>query len=161
MAIIKVFLDDKRMPADMVICGARHNRIYATEGWLTFTNCKSFENYLHQSTLPDIISFDHDLCAEHVSAIAEIDKFSNSNLSYIENQIYNKFTVGCGYHAAKFLVMHCIQMGYELPLCFVHSANNNAVRNIFAALEQYDTKKRNLEQQKWADRSNGFYYNGD
>lgn len=156
MSLIKVFLDDKRVPAEMATFGKRHNSIYATDGWLTLTSYEMFEKYIRESVIPDIISFDHDLCDEHNRAIPKLDKMTNSTLLAIEMSVYDKFVFKCGYHAAKWLVTYCVMNGYDLPLCFVHAANDNAVRNILGALDMYELRKSSAKQmQEYADSCNG------
>ncbi len=106
-----LYLDDVRIP---LIMGIDIVRSYDQFVW-----------YINNKSIPDLISFDHDLAFEHYP-VAE----SRPNLSIP----YEKYKEKTGYDCAKYIVEN------NLPLKYwnVHSMNNVGSNNIRQLLRKYN-----------------------
>lgn len=104
----KLFLDDCRSAPDST--------------WIVVRNYDQFVAFIEKHGVPDVISFDHDLGAEHYpKCTADLEKEID----------YSKYTEKTGYDCAKWLVAN-----YSLPeSCVVHSMNPVGSKNIKFVLE--------------------------
>lgn len=95
-----LWLDDIRDPAKSILSKSYN---------ITWVKCYSeFKEYLDKS-MPDYVSFDHDL-------------------GFGPN----------GYECAKYLVQKCQELGIHTPVYFVHSSNPVGRRNIESYLDSYN-----------------------
>ena len=95
--------------------------LYRNEEWIIVRNYDEFVDWILKNGLPDVISFDHDLCDEHYA-------FAGN---------YNIFREMTGYHAAKWLCEFCLHEHLPLPTCYVHSMNTVGKQNIECYLNNY------------------------
>ena len=100
--MIKLFLDDKRDPFD--------------KSWIVVRNYKEFVEHVKYKGIPNVISFDHDLAPEH---------YNNAMYKGVEayETVAKNFKINTGKDCAQWLVNHCVESGFAIPLINVHSAN--------------------------------------
>jgi len=133
-----LFLDDFRTPK-LVPQYDYANSIQAPfrkeELWDVVCNHNEFVSYIEEyhkenNSLPELISFDHDLDDQHYSndMLIDSDKY---------NELYNKFTEKTGYDSAKWLVDFCMDNDLKLPEYLCHSQNPVGKENILKYLENF------------------------
>lgn len=125
-----LFLDDIRMPKD--VYEYIKNDIYLSLNWDIVRNYNDFVQYITDTGLPDIISFDHDIADSHYTPQHLWDDYDASK-KWQEEQVHTEKT---GYDCAKWLVEYCLINDLDLPFCYVHSQNvvgrdniNSYIRN--------------------------------
>ena len=127
-----LFLDDVRVPADCV--SYTKNPIYETIEWVTVRSFNEFVNVImnryENDEFPELISFDHDLAAEHYhpTMYAGIVAY---------NEVSNQFEESTGKECADWLVQFCIDQELALPVCLIHSMNPAGVQRIKLSLEDH------------------------
>lgn len=82
-------------------------------------NYDEFLEYLLSESLPDAISFDHDLADEHIQYY-----FDNGGHKNPPNPMEANFKEKTGYDCVKFLVDLCTDTEQKLPICIYHTANS-------------------------------------
>ena len=82
--------------------------------------------------IPNVISFDHDLCEEHINYY-----FDNGGRENPPDPLKAHFTEKTGYDCAKWLVEYCTENGLPMPIYLIHSANPVGADNIRAILQRY------------------------
>jgi len=128
MKINCLFLDDFRFPRDAYeytfdpeYLVAKWNIVRSHDAFVEFVTKKWNED----KTLPELISFDHDLIDAHYQ--------------FLEDNIpYEDFKEKTGYHSAKWLVEFCIDNNIKLPRFKVHSMNPGGSKNIKSLLENFN-----------------------
>lgn len=106
---MKLFLDDGREPYD--------------DSWTVVRSAKAFRDTIESSkTIPEVISFDHDLHPEHYRA----DMYTPEKY----NTLYKTFKHDTGLECAKWLCEYCIEKGFAIPEIIVHSHNPTGSMNI-------------------------------
>lgn len=127
----KLFLDDKRTPAQCVSYMHRRigrlNPIYIQNEWVICRNYVCFKNTIEKMGLPEFVSFDHDLADEH---------YGISEDGALEEYYGWEGRTETGYDCAKWLVDYCMEHKLELPQWAVHSMNPIGVGNITSYLKQ-------------------------
>ena len=120
--MIKLFLDDIRVPSH--VWKDTIDPDYCEDAsWTIVRSYDAFVSWISQNSLPDLVSFDHDLKYEHY-------------LEENQNQIdYSKIELETGYHAAQWLIKYCQENGFALPQCKVHSMNPEGRNNILRLIE--------------------------
>ena len=127
MRKISIYLDDIRIPIEHP-----ENKIWEI--------IRSYEDFVEVVELVgldniDIISLDHDLDPSATKHFLD-----EVLLTY---QIdYSKIEEKTGLDVAKWLIMHSIETGKKLPLCYVHSANPIGAANIEGHINLYLKKCR-------------------
>jgi hypothetical protein len=116
----KLFLDDIRQPRDACYI-VLNPREYWEPDWHIVKNYVEFCAWIRRNGVPDLVSFDHDLADIHY----EVD-FADWE-SHTADQLGVEET---GLDCAKWLVEYCLDNGFDLPTCWVHSANPVGKRNI-------------------------------
>jgi len=112
----KLFLDDCRNPPD--------------SSWDVVRSYAAFVEYVEKNGVPDVISFDHDLGAEHYK---EYSRIENARLEgRIESIQYHSFEEKTGYDCAKWLV----ERGTLPQTVYVHSLNPVGRKNILFIMEE-------------------------
>lgn len=118
-----LFLDDVRNP-------------YNNEDWDVVRSYDEFKAYIRERyskdvTLPEGVSFDHDLAIEHMD---------NSMYSDDEryNKLYGTFKERTGLHCAVWLMEFCISRGLPFPEFNVHSMNPVGANNICNKIMSYN-----------------------
>lgn len=105
-----LYLDDTRTPVD--------------ERFHLVKNYDEFVAYIEENGIPEYISFDHDLGPQHIHYYHTNDNINYENLEKT------------GYHAAKWLIEHCIEKGLKLGKVGVHSHNPVGSENIIDFINQ-------------------------
>jgi hypothetical protein len=126
-----LFLDDIRNPEGaiiyergMMLCDV--SGIPAAD-WLVVRTHEDFVKIIEHVGIPEVVSFDHDLCFEHMRYYCEVTQHQR----IID---YDAFKTPTGKSSAEYLVEQCKNKNQELPICFIHSANEIGGRNIQAVL---------------------------
>ena len=115
---VLLFLDDKRNPFldPLYTVASRTTRII----WVR--NFEEFKEYfLRGNSLPDVVSFDHDLHDEHYTPERFWDNYDESKKYQEEKYLEYKHETGKG--CAEFMLKHYRQLSEDLPTILVHSAN--------------------------------------
>lgn len=127
-----LFLDDFRFPKD-AYCSLTGSSIVkitgiSETGWEIVRNFDEFVEKIESEGVPNIISFDHDLCP----------KATGMAIEYIHRKTPFDYTQceKTGAHAAQFLVDLCEKNGIIMPDHFIHSANPFGVNKIIKILEK-------------------------
>ncbi len=107
-----LFLDDFRNPMCLRI----------TLTWEIVRNYKGFVKIIEERGLPQLISFDHDLCLEDINK-------------------QNDFKEKTGYDCAVWLIEYCMRTNQKLPKWQVHSLNPVGRSNIQSILENFEKKE--------------------
>jgi hypothetical protein len=123
-----LFLDDFRFPYDAY--KYTHQSIYKEKEWVIVRNYDEFVNYIIKHSIPDIISFDHDLGYEHYN-----------NYSHGDVIDYDMFNEKTGYDCAKWLIDQYI----VIPKILIHTMNPPAGLNIFYLMKNWQ-KHNNIAQ---------------
>lgn len=121
-----LFLDDMRIPKDVIeyISPVQLKEIYLNTDWVIVRNYDEFVKYVTENTLPELISFDHDLADEHYC-----NDMSDSS--------YERFKEKTGYECAKWLCDYCGDNDLKLPKYIVHSMNPIGKKNIENYLQNF------------------------
>lgn len=114
---MKLLLDDIRTPYD-VFNYTIDFEYYQNDEWIIVKNYEEFINYITESGVPELISFDHDLTYDH---------YLTENQSNID---YENMEIKTGFHAAKWLKNYCTINNMKLPKIKVHSQNPEGSKNI-------------------------------
>lgn len=102
--------------------------------WHIVRSYKEFVNWIEEHGIPDIISFDHDLCTEHIQAF--LSK-AGENLATVVYD-YDSYGEKTGYDCAKWLCNYCVDNDKRLPpIITVHSANYPGAANIITYISNY------------------------
>jgi hypothetical protein len=119
-----LYLDDVRTPTDT---------IPGYHPWNVVRNYEEFTNWILVNGIPDLISFDHDLAAEHIN-----DYFSQVASQGYQHPNYDKYEEKTGLDCAKWLV-DLIQANPKLVLksCSVHSHNPVGANNIHSFINGF------------------------
>ena len=120
-----LFLDDFRDPRDSAFYTGQV--IYNLVEWEVVRNYDEFIKIIIERGIPEIISLDHDLVAEHYGLE-----------DYVWNNDYDQFKEKTGYHCAKWLIDYCIDNKLELPTeVLIHSMNPVGSANIRSLFDSY------------------------
>lgn len=110
-----LFLDDIRQPRDVLLYRSPpESELYALGNWQIVRNFQEFTDYIEQSGLPDLISFDHDL---------GMDEDGGEEPS--------------GYDCAKWLVAYLLANELPTPRIRCHSQNPVGKANILGLFGNY------------------------
>ena len=134
-----LFLDDFRTPKLVPLYDfltSTQAPFNKEELWDVVTNYQEFVVYIEayyilNNSLPELISFDHDLSDEHYSS----DMFTNPE-NY--NDKYDTFNEKTGYECAKWLVDFCMDNNITLPKYLCHSQNPVGKENIIKYLDNFN-----------------------
>ena len=116
-----LFLDDFRTP--QVAFGVTPDPRYNIFAWDIATNYEEFVKIIEAKGIPALVAFDHDLADTHYD---ECQKPMNE-LEY--EQLKEK----TGFHAARYLVNRCINLGVDIPDYLIHTQNyygGKAIRSV-------------------------------
>lgn len=118
----KLFLDDCRVPKDVLIY--KSLSIYDKEHWIIVKNFNQFVDYIRRKGIPEVISFDHDLC----------------DFYYSEEETKEK----TGHDAVKWFIDYLEEHQIKtLPDCLFHSQNpigNLAMTQTWNDYKRYRTR---------------------
>jgi hypothetical protein len=134
-----LFLDDTRMPKDayihnnnsLVSLNAKSD--ISDDDWVIVRNYTEFAQTLELLGMPEAVSFDHDLCYEHIK------HYFNTTVStgVIE---YGNLKEKTGMHCAQEFVRKWQELKQNKQLrVFIHSANQYGVVEIGNILSPYFT----------------------
>ena len=121
--IKKLFLDDYRLPEDVFRLTLDFDYEKNSE-WVIVKSYNDFIEYLLLNSMPELISFDHDLSQDH---------YLPNNQYKIDYNTIEK----TGYHALVWLINHCNENKIALPKCKIHSQNSSGKENMNNLLNQY------------------------
>lgn len=117
---LKLFLDDIRMPEDAWIYPERVKMLEKSKtqscAWTIVRNYEDFCEFIDKFGIPEMVSFDHDLCEEHIRYYFD---FTSKN-GYID---YSNIRTKTGKHCAEYFVEKWTEAGKPSTQVFVHSAN--------------------------------------
>lgn len=122
-----LFLDDVRSP-----CTAFHympDTCYLTEDWVVVRSHNDFVDHVTQHGVPKLVSFDHDLGDEH---------YGHATAQSIDQFTYDGFTEKTGWHSARWLIEHCIELEARVPDVMIHSMNVAGSANIKSLFDTYN-----------------------
>lgn len=127
MSFYKLFLDDERSPQKVTWATGHH-----PGPWVVVRNYESFVERVTHFGVPDYVSFDHDLAAEHYrpSMYAADGHYSK----YYTDGTFKEKT---GYDCAKWLIEYCMKHEKPFPDYQVHSMNAIGKENIISLIESY------------------------
>lgn len=114
-----LYLDDIRSPRPSS---------YEEIDWTIVRSYDEFVDYIQNNSMPDIISFDHDLGDEHMKFVLD-----NAGKEAVDIP-YESFKEKTGLDAAKYLTDLCMENHVKIPTCTIHSANPWGANNIYAHL---------------------------
>lgn len=130
-----LFLDDQRMPL-----GVTWVELPLVQ-WTIVRNFDDFVKCIKNQGLPRFISFDHDLCFEHMRDYFEVSPIENQILSPLKLS-YDSYKTKTGYHCSEWLVNYCRDNNLDLPDYTVHSMNHIGKRNILTQLGNYKYSRK-------------------
>ncbi len=127
-----LFLDDLREPKSFWLKHINSELwvLYDEKEWVVVKNYDEFVKQIHESGLPELISFDHDLADQHY---APEDQWHRYNDWAKEMDFKEKTGADC----AQFLVDYCLDNNLELPNYLVHSQNPSGADNIRLKLDRF------------------------
>lgn len=135
---LKLFLDDIRMPKDAWIYSERVKMLDKTNTasceWSIVRNYEDFCEFIDKFGIPSMVSFDHDLCEEHVKYYFD---FVSKN-GYID---YSNLSTKTGKHCAEYFVDKWKNAGKPNVQVYVHSANRWGqveIKNVLKDITQND-----------------------
>lgn len=127
-----IFLDDIRFPKDAFL---QKELAYLTEyskipesEWVIVRNYDDFVKTIEERGIPRAVSFDNDLCMEHMRYYVNFLK----NPGYYE---WENFQTKCGIHCAKYL-KDKLTPDSDIKV-YVHSANLEGSAIIREIMSQY------------------------
>lgn len=119
-----LYLDDQRTPV---------NQLPGYKPWVVVRNYNEFVNYIQEYGVPDFISWDHDLCKEHME-----DYFEQVVRMGWQAPSYHLYKEKTGLDCAKFLVEYAQDNKLEtFPKGSVHSHNPVGALNIQSYLNGF------------------------
>ena len=129
----KLFLDDIRQPEDAWIYSERVKLLDKTNThgceWEIVRNYNDFCEFINKYGIPEVVSFDHDLCQEHMEHYFDV----TSKIGVIE---YGNLKTPTGKHCAEFFVDKWKEAGKPKVYVFVHSANRWGQTEIKSVLKE-------------------------
>jgi 3-mercaptopyruvate sulfurtransferase SseA len=126
--MFNLFLDDVREVEDVTWV-----KLPKVE-WTIVRNYDDFVKAINKNGLPDLVSFDHDLGAEHYPQTAE---------DLCKPIDYSKYKEKTGYTCATFLVSYCLDNNLNLPKYLIHSMNPVGAENISSLLKSFEKYAKN------------------
>jgi hypothetical protein len=123
-----LFLDDVREPEDAT--WAKLPKV----AWSVVRNYDDFCKVIKSKGLPNVVSLDHDLGAEHYP------KTEEDTTKPIDYSLYKEKT---GYDCATFLISYCLDNKLNLPKWYVHSLNPVGKSNISSLLKSFEKYAKN------------------
>lgn len=130
-----LYLDDARDPFNSKVKWPE--RVYSLEPVIV-RNYTEFIEKLQLYGLPEIVSFDFDLCTEH---------YRCGSLARFQSLAHYRTLKDTGAGCAKFLIDYCKKHKKSLPVYYCHSANSAGrqyilkLLNDFKAIQEKELKK--------------------
>jgi hypothetical protein len=130
-----LFLDDVRQVKDAFLYDsgkmlADASGIYESK-WEIVRTYEQFVKWVCDNGIPDVVSFDVDLCEDHVKYYMNIARIEN----YWDHTF---FKTKCGIHCAEYLLDYCNKSGKPFPKWFTHSANHFGREHLGKILPKQD-----------------------
>ena len=85
--------------------------------WEIVRSYDEFVQWVQKNGVPDVVSFDVDLCEDHMKYYMQKARIDN----YWDHVF---FKVKCGVHCAEYLLDFCENTPTPFPKWFIHSANH-------------------------------------
>ncbi len=116
-----LFLDDVREVKDAFLYddgSMLENASNIPRGnWDVVRSYDQFVDWVSENGIPDVVSFDVDLCEDHMKYYMQKARVDN----YWDHTF---FKVKCGVHCAEYLLDFCDNVQAPFPKWFTHSAND-------------------------------------
>jgi len=131
-----LYLDDIRIPENTAdyILPVELKSMYRLLDWVIVRSYAEFVEYITKNGVPSLVSFDHDLAAEHYCTPQELWNNYEESKKFQEEQVYVEKT---GLDCARWLCEYCLANKIGLPECFIHSMNPVGADNIRNLLNNY------------------------
>lgn len=133
-----LFLDDIRFPARTFIVNGVKEPIslqevsgVSPEDWVIVRNYEEFVSHIRHFGAPKKVSFDHDLCDDHMNEYLKIRDIPSKKFDYA------KFKTKTGFHCAQYLIQHCADNSLDFPEYFIHTYNHIGYENIEKEITKY------------------------
>lgn len=127
-----LFLDDIRQPKDAFLYDDGVILLAKTDtsngDWEIVRNYDDFVKTVEERGIPNAVSFDQDLCMEHMRYYVNFLKYPG----YYE---WQNFKTKCGIHCAKYL-KHMLKPDSDIKV-YIHSANEEGRRIIREIMKEY------------------------
>jgi hypothetical protein len=135
---VNLFLDDIRFPARTFIVNGVKEPIslqevsgVSPEDWVIVRNYEEFVSHIRHFGAPKKVSFDHDLCDDHMNEYLKIRDIPSKKFDYA------KFKTKTGFHCAQYLIQHCADNSLDFPEYFIHTYNHIGYENIEKEITKY------------------------
>lgn len=130
-----LILDDIREAKD---CWLHDEGVSLTEAsgiprgsWEIVRSYDDFRKFILDNGVPSVISFDFDLCREHM--VYYIDNYQSENWQIEDLE-------KTGFHCLKWLIEFCESNNHKFPRCYAHSANYFGRSLIKKEILKYENK---------------------
>ena len=122
-----LFLDDVRTPCKATFEDGTSLCEFTGIDQVDWKIVRSYDDFVSMVThvgIPETVSFDHDLCEEHMKQY----------LFHMKDDVfdYEASSVKTGYHCALFLKEQCDTLGVHYPTVYSHSFNHIGRNNIYS-----------------------------
>ena len=124
-----LFLDDTRFPWDVTWVN-----LPKQVAWTVVRDFREFVRTIDELGIPTFVTFDHDLCWEHMRDYFKVCEIEDQILNPLKFE-YDKYSELTGYHCAIYMKKKCAELGIGIPPFQVHSKNHIGVRNIRTVLQ--------------------------
>ena len=121
-----LFLDDVRKPQDVKWIEL------PIVNWVVVRDANQFCRYIEEHGLPQMISLDHDLAAEHY-----VQDWANNPEHNIPNGMY----------CVKWLIHYCDERGLDFPTYFLHTLNVVGKENMDSQIRNHLKSKINKKHE--------------
>jgi hypothetical protein len=132
-----LFLDDIRNPSDCL--GYTRDHRYTQLKWVVVRNYNDFNKEILrrfiEGEIPEVVSFDHDLCDAHYDPSMYVSKEAYEEVSA-------DFKEMTGKEAAMSLVNFCLNFDIPLPEIMIHTQNPIGYTRIKETIEDYRRFKK-------------------
>jgi hypothetical protein len=131
-----LFLDDTRDPPEHI------SKVFDT-----VRSHVEFTEWVDLNGVPDLVSFDHDLHAEHVSFFFDKGGFRNP-----PDPTHEIFFNPTGYDSAKWLAKRCVETGRYPEYVIVHSNNpvgGDRIYSLFTGLTESRNTGTKCRKTRW------------
>jgi len=122
-----LFLDDVRLPKNVTWVNL------PLVNWTIVRNYLEFVKIITENGLPDNVTFDHDLAAEHYNPTMYSDNPNDYNKLYTAGSFKEKTGLEC----VKWLVEYCMDKNLDFPSYTIHTMNPIGGQNMISYIESY------------------------
>jgi hypothetical protein len=137
----KLFLDDMRIPGEV-------NWVELPKGiWIIARSLEDFISCIENLGLPEFVSYDCDLCAEHYQTLFKFKEKYTLN--------YKDFYTPCGINCAEYLLNYCKKNNCQHPPFIAHTLNIYGKIFIEEMIEKFNMNKTlpQTTDKNWANQN--------